>query len=134
MFSYFSRFMLYNKTKKQKISDTFKLCTSFFSKSTGLMFSTQKKIKNTALVFAFNKPVQFSFHMFFVFYPIDLILLDDKKRVIELKKNFNPFSVYFPQNKYSFAVEASRGAIAENKKEKISIGDELLFNIHEKRK
>ena len=37
--------------------------------------------------------------MFFVFFPIDVLFLDKNKKVVELKENFKPFSIYFPKNK-----------------------------------
>ena len=46
----------------------------------GLMFSKQKNI-----IFEFKKEKKELIHMFFVFYPIDLIFLNKSKKVVELK-------------------------------------------------
>lgn len=76
-----------------------KACRTFLSKLKGLMFSRKKN-----LLFIFNKDVNTSFHMFFVFYPIYLILLDNNKKVLETKKLY-PFTIYFPNTKFRYALE-----------------------------
>ena len=43
--------------------------------------------------------------MFFVFYKIDVLYLDENKKVIEIKKNFKPFSSYTPKNKAKYVIE-----------------------------
>lgn len=76
-----------------------KVCKSIFSKIKGLMFSRKKN-----LLFIFDKDINTSFHMFFVFYPVYLILLDNNKKVIE-NKILYPFTIYFPKNKFRYALE-----------------------------
>ena len=70
-------------TKKKKFVDKTTICKTSLKKAVGLMFS--KRIKNKGLVFVFNKDVKFSLHMLFVFYPIDVLFLDAKKRIVEMK-------------------------------------------------
>lgn len=64
------------------------------------MFSKKKN-----LVFVFDKERRIGLHMFFVFFPIDVLFLDKDKRIIEMKKNFRPFSLYTSQNKAKYVVE-----------------------------
>lgn len=78
---------------------------SMFRQAIGLMF--QKP--NDVYVFDFGSPVQHSFHMFFVFWPIDVYFFDDKGKLIDKKLDFRPFTWYFPKQKYVYAVEIATG-------------------------
>ena len=64
------------------------------------------RLKPKILVFEFDKDVKESLHMMFMFFPIDVLFLDKNKKVVEIKKNFRPFTVYFPKNKYRYVIEA----------------------------
>jgi uncharacterized membrane protein (UPF0127 family) len=75
------------------------LCKSLLSKAKGLMFSRPKN-----LVFEFDKPRLVSLHTFFVFFPIDVFFLDEKKKIVE-KTRMRPFSFYLPNNKAKYVVE-----------------------------
>jgi len=74
-----------------------------------------KKITDTAYVFIFNKPRRIDLHMFFVFYPIDVLFLDEKKKIVEIKENFRPFTFYYPNKKASYVIElpAGKGKLCE---------------------
>lgn len=76
-----------------------KICKTLFSKIKGLMFSRKKN-----LLFIFNKDTKINFHTFFVFFPIYLILLDKNKKILEIKKLY-PFTFYFPNIKFRYALE-----------------------------
>lgn len=90
-------------------------CISIFKKLKGLMFSKPKN-----LLFISNKPIKVSFHMFFVFYPIDLILIN-KNKIVEIKKNFKPFSYYMPKNKFQYALELPNNHLKFNIGDKVGI-------------
>ena len=77
------------------------------------MFS--KKIKDKGLVFIFQKARRMDLHMFFVFYPIDVLFLDDDKRVVEIKENFKPFTVYYSKNKVKYVIELPVGTVDKTK-------------------
>ena len=112
--------LIKNTTKKALLAENAKLCRNIFSKSLGLMFS--KKI--TSLIFAFEKEKIIPLHMFFVFYPIDILFLDKNLAVVEIKKNFRPFSFYTPKKKAAFVIELPQGAINKTKTE---VGDKINF-------
>jgi uncharacterized membrane protein (UPF0127 family) len=78
----------------------FKVCKSNWQKARGLMFSKRKN-----LIFIFSKEKRISLHMFFVFFPIDVLFLDKNKRIIEIKKKFRPFTFYTSKNKAKYVVE-----------------------------
>ena len=95
--------MLYNSTKKQELAAKVRLCQSIASKALGLMFS--RPIKDFCLVFPFKCEQRVDLHMFFVFFPIDVLFLDSQKRVVETKENFRPFTYYSPKEKSRFVIE-----------------------------
>jgi hypothetical protein len=57
---------------------------SFRAKSRGLMF--RKNIpEDYAMLFVFSKPEKVTIHMFFVPFPIDVLLLDSDMRIMDTK-------------------------------------------------
>ena len=103
--------MITNITRKAILAKQHTLCTSAISKAIGLMFALKPK----ALVFAFSKPARISLHMLFVFFPIDVIYLDSKMRVVEIKESFKPFTFYTPKRKASFVIELPAGSAKGSK-------------------
>ena len=81
----------------------YKICKSSFSKMRGLMFSRKKN-----LIFVFGSPRKISLHMFFVFFPIDVLFLDENKRVIEIKRDFMPFTFCRSKKEAGYAVELAK--------------------------
>jgi uncharacterized membrane protein (UPF0127 family) len=61
---------------------------NFLGRAKGLMFTRRKKAK--ALLFEFQRPVNFRIHSLFVFFPFVAIWLDKRNRVIEIKQ-IKPF-------------------------------------------
>ncbi|MBI2658910.1 DUF192 domain-containing protein [Candidatus Woesearchaeota archaeon] len=110
-----------NATKKRVIADNARLCNDIFSKFIGLMLS--KKHSKT-LIFKFNEEKTISLHMFFVFYPIDVLFLGKNKIVVDKKENFKPFRFYKSKRKAMYAIELPNGTI---KKTKTSKGDNIKF-------
>lgn len=111
-----------NATKKIEMSSNARILSNIFSQTRGLMFSRNK---NTALIFKFEREKIISLHMFFVFYPIDVIFLDKRKVVVDKKENFRPFRFYSAKKKAKFAIEMPSGTI---KKTKTGIGDKIKFS------
>jgi len=108
-----------NTTKKIMLAKNAKLCESIFSRTWGLMFS-----KPRSLIFIFKKEKIIPLHMFFVFYPIDVLFLDKNNVVIEIKEHFAPFSFYNPKNKSKYIIELPKSTIKETKTKK---GDKIEF-------
>jgi len=99
------------------MSKDVKYCKSFFQKTIGLMFS--KRI-DKPLVFLFNKEKRISIHMFFVFFPIDIIWLNKNKEVVYIKENVKPFAIINPKVESKYIIELAEDNI---KKYKIEKGD-----------
>ena len=62
--------------------------------------------------------------MLFVFYPIDVIFLDGKKKVVDLKENFRPWTFYKSKRPAKYVIECPKGTI---KKTRTKIKDWLNF-------
>ena len=90
------------------------------------MFS--RKNENRALVFELKKEKKVPLHMFFVFYPIDVLYLaGDKngdKRIIEIKENFKPFTFYFPKKKAMYVAELPANTVSEGK---LKVNDTIML-------
>ncbi len=114
--------MLRRKADGKKICSKVRHCSTPSQKALGLMFS--KKIEDEGMIFHFTRPVKAGLHMFFVFFAIDVLFLDKEKKIVEIKENFLPFTVYNPRNKTSYVIEIPSGCV---KKNKLKEGQELIF-------
>ena len=79
-----------------------------WGKARGLMFSKKKNI-----MFIFDKEKIVRLHMFFVFFPIDVILLDKNMHVIEVKENFKPFTFWKSKKKAKYVIEIADKEVKE---------------------
>ena len=111
--------LIKNLTSKKMIDSNARFCKTIFSKFIGLMFS---KKQMHSLVFKFDNEIIISLHMFFVFYPIDVIFLDKKNRVVDLKENFLPFTFYSSKKNAMYAIEMPKGTISNTA---TKIGDKI---------
>ncbi|MBI4177363.1 MAG: DUF192 domain-containing protein [Candidatus Aenigmarchaeota archaeon] len=87
--------------------------------------------KNCAMLFSFPVEHRWSFWMFGMRFPIDIMFLDRKGRVVHIEKNAKPFSLdpstwktLKPEKKFMHAVEINAG---EAKNKRIKVGDALTF-------
>lgn len=94
--------MIINKTKNIFLSQREIICKTFLSQLRGLMFRPRR---NLIMVFPEEKTI--SLHTFFVFYPIDVLILEGDKKIIEIKRNFKPFTLWNAQKKGKYVVELS---------------------------
>ncbi|PIN81295.1 hypothetical protein COV13_01725 [Candidatus Woesearchaeota archaeon CG10_big_fil_rev_8_21_14_0_10_32_9] len=117
--------MLLKKTK----TGTQRICSKIVERRTvasmgkGLMF--HKKIKDEAHIFYLRIIRREAITMFFVFFPLDVLFLDEHKRIVEIKENLKPFANYLPKNKASYVVELEKGTVAAKK---LEVNDELIFD------
>ncbi len=100
--------MLKNNSTKKVISKEITICKTPWQKLCGLMFSKPK-----CLVFEFSKIKKRDFHMFFVFFPIDIAFLDEEKRIVEIKRNFLPFTTYTSKRVAKYVIETPQGMLSE---------------------
>lgn len=91
-------FVLGNKKINLEVS----VC-NFFNVFRGLMFRKKKNAR--ALLFEFNKKTNLAIHSYFVFFNFYAVWLDDKNKIIEIKK-IKPFQFDIcPKEKFSKLVE-----------------------------
>jgi uncharacterized membrane protein (UPF0127 family) len=114
--------MVIKNTRNGKvIAKNFQVYSTTLQKARGLMFSKQKNI-----IFTFKTPRKVPLHMCFVFYQIDVLYLDENKKIMEIVKNFKPFTFHNPKIDSKYVIELKSG-IAE--KTDTNKGDILNFTI-----
>ncbi|WP_161974935.1 DUF192 domain-containing protein [Bacillus timonensis] len=83
-----------------------KTYNTFLKRFKGLMFQL-KPIKNEAIIL---EPCN-SIHMFFMFFPIDVVFLDKENRVVKTIDNVKPWTVIFPVKHAYKTIEMPVGSI-----------------------
>ena len=119
--------MIINEKNGKVIAGKTKICKTALELSRGLMFSSRNE--DLGMVLEFSNERKVSLHMFFVFYPIDVIFLDASSKVVEIKKNFMPFTFYNSARKAKYAVE-----LTAQKSFGLNIGDVLRIKSGKKAK
>jgi len=109
------------KINNKIIAKNYDVADNIFSKGFGLMF--KNKVKRP-LLFIFKKEAIIPLHMFFVFTTIDVIFINKRKEIVDIKEDFRPFTLYTPNKKSSFIVELPPGSI---RKHKIKITQKAIF-------
>ena len=106
------------------------MADSFFSKSKGLMLRKSLP-RNSALLMIFEKPGKHGIWMPLMRFPIDVVFLDSRKRVIGLHERIRPLSfhkstwrVYYPEKPAKYVIELPAGQI---KRKRIQPGQRLIF-------
>ncbi len=92
--------MILNSSSNKVISKTERVCATFISQACGLMFRSKQN-----LVMPFETPQRVSLHSFFVFYPFDVLLLNERKKIIEIKRRFRPFLIWKSSRKAKYLLE-----------------------------
>jgi hypothetical protein len=105
----------------KKISEA-KYCDNLFSSGKGLMFSRKlKKGKSVILVAGYESRFGSAITMLSVFFPLDLIFLNSKKEVVDVRKAYPFMPLIIPKKKSKYVIEMNLG---ENK---LKIGDKVTF-------
>lgn len=86
------------------------------------MFRSLKKGRGLVLVVEKESILHSSIHMLFVFYPIDVLWVDNTLKVVD-KKNLKPFQLWIQPKKAAKYVVELRAETTNN----ISVGDMLTF-------
>jgi uncharacterized membrane protein (UPF0127 family) len=114
---------LTHKTTKQVLLNDVAWCDSFFSRLRGLMFRrVLGENEGIVLVERRESRLDTSIHMLFMFFSIAVVWLDSKFRVVDVRLA-KPWRLFYaPRAPAQYVIEASPSLL-----EKISIGDELIF-------
>jgi uncharacterized membrane protein (UPF0127 family) len=110
------------RDKKRVICNKIVFRKSFIKKAIGLQF--HRKIHDEAHIFIFDRKKKIALTMWLVFFPIDVLFLDDKKKIVEIKEDFRPFTNYFPKKESCFVIELPSGMI---NKHKLKINEVMFF-------
>jgi len=75
--------------------------------------------KKQNVIMVFDKEQKISLHNFFVFYPINVLVVNKNMEIVEIKRQFKPFSFWNPAKKGKYVIELGR----DESKNKTSEGD-----------
>jgi len=92
--------MILNKTKNKLLSNKELVCKSIFSQAIGLMFHRKNN-----LIMIFPQERGISLHNCFVFFLIDVLILDQQMKIVEIKSDFKPFRFWNAKNKGQYVIE-----------------------------
>ncbi len=101
-----------NETRKTILAESYLCCRSMASKARGLMLTMPSYALRNSLVFEFDVSARQSMHMFLVFYPIDVLFLDEKRLVVDMKERFLPFTIYNSKALSRYVIELPAGTIS----------------------
>ena len=110
-----------NKSKKSMIAPECSPYNTIWQHAKGLMFTMSME---KPLLFVFERERKWGLHMLFVFYTIDVLFLDKRKKVVDLKEGFRPFAFYTPKKPCLYIIELPKGII---RKSRTSVGDRIDF-------
>ncbi|MEK6950265.1 MAG: DUF192 domain-containing protein [Nanoarchaeota archaeon] len=117
--------MIINKTRKTIVSSHERLGQSFLSQSLGLMFRPREN-----LLMVFTKERRVSLQMWFVFYPITVLVVNKDKVVVEIKENFWPFTFWTSREKGKYVLELGSGqGKGKAMVGKVEVGDRLEIKL-----
>jgi hypothetical protein len=104
-----------NKTRKTVIADNAKEARSFLSRARGLMLA---RTPQTLVITAPDQSIEeTSIHMWFMLFPIDVIWLDSRLKVVDTFKGAKPWSfrIFRPELSAKYVVECPVGTITKTK-------------------
>ncbi|VVB99096.1 putative ACR [uncultured archaeon] len=102
--------MLFNNTSGKKIMEKTRIADDPSARGRGLMFEARKNF-DYALIFVLPNEsiVRAMVHMLFVFFPIDIVFLDSKRRVVD-KATLKPWMLnYTPKAAAKYFIEMPVG-------------------------
>ena len=111
-----------NQTKQTVVAQKAILADTFSSRLKGLLGRDKLSPQEALIIARCN-----SIHMFFMRFPLDVIFVDQDKRVVGLVENIKPFALSPVFWESFFAVEVSVGTI---KLTHTTLGDRLNFDLN----
>lgn len=116
------RFEIKNKDTGEVLADNATLARSGLDKFLGLMFKFDLE-DGKGMIFPTEEMRKLEIHTFFVFFPIDLIFLNDVFKVVEIERDFSPFQTYKTDVHVRYLIELPSG-----KAKDVRFEDEIDFS------
>lgn len=98
---------VYNSSKNNLIADEVKVAQNFFTRSFGLLLRKSLS-SNEGLII---RPCR-SIHTFFMKFPIDVLFVNSKNRIVALYKNVKPYKILPIHLNSFYVVELPSGSIS----------------------
>jgi len=94
----------------------------FFDKAKGLMFAMPRKDKGLLIECSDETRMGSAIHMLFVFFPLDVLWLNSRKEIVDIRRvfSFMPFAI--PKKPAKYVLELPKGY-----KSRFKINDKLKF-------
>lgn len=102
---------LIDRTTNEILAEDVEIADTFWRRFRGLMLR-RKFPRGKALLFRLSKPSRHGVHMFFVKFPIDLLYLDSRFTVVELRPRLKPWRTHRPKVLSNYIVELPAGTIS----------------------
>lgn len=120
-----------NETKKTVIAEKTEIARSFWRKALGLMLRSGMD-DSAGFLLEFEKEGTYGIWMLGMRFPIDLVFIDSRKRVVDIFKGIKPFGfdptswkVYNPGKTTKWVLELKSGRVRETM---TSVGDMISFH------
>ncbi len=85
------------------------IASAKFSNGFGLMFKKKLKDEEGIILETLEGRLSSSIHMLFVFQTIDIIWLDKDYKIVDIKNNIKPFTLFvMPRKKAKYILELSK--------------------------
>jgi len=114
---------LIDKTTGKVIASKVELADTFWRRFRGLMFRRRFQ-GGSAMLFSLPRPGRYGIHMFFVRFPIDLLYLDSRFVVVELRAGVRPWRVHRPKTIANYLIELPAGTISRSN---VKIGHKIAL-------
>ena len=106
------------------LADNVKICDDIFSRTRGLRFSRRLKMGDGLILVANGENTfETTIDMLFVFSTIDILWLNSKKEVVDMRRNVRPFTPFItPKKPAKYVIELPKSSTLN-----VKIGDAISF-------
>lgn len=101
---------LVDRTTGKTVAREVEVANTFWSRFRGLMLR-RRFHPGKAILFQFKKPGRHAVHMFLVKFSIDLLYLDQRFKIVEIREALKPWRFYRPKHPASHLVELPAGSV-----------------------
>ncbi len=102
---------------------TCRLHNTFLSRLRGLMFALRLKM-GEGIVLSFPSEQQIDLHMLFVFFPLDVVWINESGRIVQIERDVQPFVWHVRGTRAQSVLEVRAGAARG-----LQVGDLLTIKL-----